>query len=580
MQPQNVDHLKSLRSSLRKIKNIPRIVNDFERYTLTLQDWTALVEFLNQLLEILSTSSKLLDFEKTSLYAVLQSVFPIETINLISTKITSTISLEKSSLLDRVIIQRGINKDLDDAYETYDNIEDLLVLETNKICQNFPELKDSFNALYFPQLGYLVTVTKEYTDAVEQHESFQICQWSLVFSTETFSYYKTVETKDMDARYGDIFGLICDYELEIAQALQESLMEYSKMFIDTCNIIAQLDCHQALAWAAIQNGYTRPTMTTDRSLVIKQGYHPLYVKLVSSFIPNSISLSYETTDKPNDSDQTQPANLLLVTGANYSGKTVYLTQNALIVFMAQIGSFVPAQSARIGIVDRILTRLTTRESVSRNKSSFMNDLEQVSFIFRMMTPRSLLIVDEFGKGTETKDGAALFGALVRYFQNLGPLSPKVLASTHFHELLEQDVIHKEKGLYLCHMEILINDNLEAATDMRFQESVESISYLYRVRPGKASLSFGICCAKLCGVDPDIIALAEKIYQEKMSGGNFSTFFLQCSPEEQQRMKRAGRVIKQFVKTDLEKLQNAKMYLKNLIQLGEEWHGYNGGLGCF
>lgn len=430
---ENIDFTKTLRASLRKVKNIPRIVRDLEICSLPLSDWNALVTYLEELQIIISTCAKITDFDQTLLAKALNTAFPKEEIIKAVGRIYSIISFERSAMFSRVVVQEGVNQELDSVCKVYNSIEVLLAKVTEKISKGFPDSVKSFNALYFPQLGYLVVVTVEDSKVIEKYSQFQEGQWAMIFSTETHCYYKNNYMREMDAEYGDIFGVICDYELEIIHALQTELSEFSNSFNSSCNILAQLDCHQALAWAARINGYTRPNMMEDRSLVIEEGFHPLYVKLVDSFIPNNISLVYyKDTGLKDKAECWKSENLLLVTGANYSGKTVYLTQTALIVFMAQIGSFVPAKSSTIGIVDRILTRITTRESVSRSKSSFMNDLEQVSSIFRMMTPRSLLIIDEFGKGTETRDGAALFGSLIKSFQELGSKAPKVVASTHFH----------------------------------------------------------------------------------------------------------------------------------------------------
>lgn len=142
------------------------------------------------------------------------------------------------------------------------------------------------------------------------------------------------------------------------------------------------------------------------------------------------------------------------------------------------------------------------------------------------------------------------------------------------ELLEQGLIRENNGLRLCHMKIMMDETRVSPNSNLIQnpDLNGKISYLYKVMPGKASSSFGICCAKLCGVDPDVIKLAEKIYQEKVRGGNFSTLFLRFSAKEQQRMKNAGRVIKEFIKTDLDRVGNAKVYLKELLELANYGNG--------
>ena len=195
--------------------------------------------------------------------------------------------------------------------------------------------------------------------------------------------------------------------------------------------------------------------------------------------------------------------MLLLTGPNYSGKSVYLKQSALIAYMAQIGSFVPAAAAHIGITDKILTRIATRETVSRNQSAFMVDLQQMSLALNLATSRSLLIIDEFGKGTDSGDGAALAYGVFEYLLEL-PLDrrPKVLAATHFHEIFENGFLPPRPSLYFAHMEVRLDEEA--------QEVKDQIAYLYTLREGRSTSSFGTCCAAMNGIAADVVRRAEEL----------------------------------------------------------------------
>ncbi len=175
----------------------------------------------------------------------------------------------------------------------------------------------------------------------------------------------------------------------------------------------------SFAQVARKNNYVKPIVTEDNVLEIHQGRHPLLEQCADILIPNDTELNIEKR-------------LILLTGANSSGKSVYLKQVALIVYMAHIGSFVPAQSARIGLTDKILTRIATRESVSKNSSAFMIDLQQTNIALLNSTSKSLVLLDEFGKGTTSLDGIGLFCAVVESFTSRGQECPKVIAATHFH----------------------------------------------------------------------------------------------------------------------------------------------------
>lgn len=197
--------------------------------------------------------------------------------------------------------------------------------------------------------------------------------------------------------------------------------------------------------------------------------------------------------------------MLLLTGANYSGKSIHLKQAALIVYLAHIGSYVPATSARIGLTDKILTRIATRESVSKPQSAFMIDLQQVSLALNLATRRSLLVIDEFGKGTRSVDGAGLACAVFTHLAALGTAAPKVLAATHFHEIFGDErngflAPASTPALQLGHMEIRV------AADARGAE--EPVAYLYNFRPGRSLASFGTCCAAMNGVAGDVVRRAE------------------------------------------------------------------------
>lgn len=407
----NESKVNSLRASLRKMKNVLRIIHDMEIYPIPLSDWKTLTLYLKEYNTFQEVIMEVEGIEKSPLFKEFKDTLPSPIIGKMLKLINDTISFEKSEIMSRVIIQEGVNNELDEAFRVYNNIEKTLSEVARRLSQQLPELSEPLNLIYFPQLGYMIVVSNTDKPTIDQHIEYLLLTheesqiWRLEFSTESHHYYKSLETNSLDEEIGDIFGIICDFELEILQSLQEELYKYFSMIEKSCNLSAQIDCHISLAWAAKKYGYVRPILSNDLSVEIIDGFHPLYSQLVPTYIPNSTHLA---TSQENES---QSNNIMLVTGANFSGKTVYLTQTALIVYMAHLGSFVPATSAKIGIVDRILTRISTRESMSKNKSSFLTDLEQVSSIFRLMTRRSLLIVDEFGKGTESKGKKSIVNIL-------------------------------------------------------------------------------------------------------------------------------------------------------------------------
>ena len=191
-----------------------------------------------------------------------------------------------------------------------------------------------------------------------------------------------------------------------------------------------------------------------------------------------------------------------MTGPNYSGKSVYLKQVAIIVYMAHIGCYVPAEAAKIGLTDKILTRISTRESVSRIQSAFMIDLQQISVALSLATRRSLIIIDEFGKGTDSNDGAGLAAGVFEHLLQQGAECPKVLGATHFHEIFEAGFLQPRPSLGFAHMEVRMDSE---ASDVEDQ-----ITYLYNYRQERSTSSYGTICAAMNGIEPPIIERADQL----------------------------------------------------------------------
>ncbi|TXT07304.1 hypothetical protein VHUM_03474 [Vanrija humicola] len=221
-----------------------------------------------------------------------------------------------------------------------------------------------------------------------------------------------------------------DREIEWIQALADRLPPLEFDILGTADVIAELDCLLCLARAVDKFGLTRPVMKEEPVLKIRKGFHPLHMMCV----PDGQYIHNDTMIK-GGSETGDISSMMVVTGANGSGKSAYGKQVALITYMAHIGSFVPAEAAEIGICDKIFTRVQTRESASRTGSAFMIDLSQVSQALRGCTPRSLLILDEFGKGTIATDGAGLLAGVIEYLIQ-GP-RPRTVVLTHYQYAMGQ-----------------------------------------------------------------------------------------------------------------------------------------------
>jgi DNA mismatch repair protein MSH5 len=311
---------------------------------------------------------------------------------------------------------------------SYNGLDALLTEVSKVLADQIPRGTSTLNIIYFPQLGFLISCIDDVDPEPGEFPGDEIAGWDRAFTDGGVAYYKSPEMTEMDQKFGDLYSMICDKEIEILHNLAQSILQYDDILITVSELAGDLDCLLALAQGAKNYRLVRPKITEHNVVDITGGRHILQEMTVPAFVANDTLLiggnggiHNETRTQSFLSEDVQargtavPATIatsieapqdgpsvLIMTGPNYSGKSVYLKQVALIVYMAHVGSFVPAEAATIGITDKILTRITTRESVSRMQSAFMIDLQQVSLALNLATPRSLIILDEFGKGTDSK----------------------------------------------------------------------------------------------------------------------------------------------------------------------------------
>ncbi|KAF9331320.1 MutS protein msh5 [Podila minutissima] len=495
LRPENSVTVDQLASCLGHIKNMPKILLSLHR-RVNIAEWQAIHQFTYYAIKIHNLSQDFILHDSPILQQI-QDQFATHDLMDVATMINTILDFDESVIEGRCVVKHNVDEHLDEMRRTYQGLDSFLSQIAKEISETIPtEFTHAINVIYFPQLGYLIAVPMNAN--WQTPEDFELEGLRFQFKTEHTVYYKNDKMRQLDEDLGDLHGLIVDREIDILQALQERIQEYELFLLSCSEVCSGLDALLALAYSAKLRNYKQPVMTNKNVLCIERG------RLGDALDgPDDSSSMAPPQTLTNDDSRFAVASsetseyidnkVMILCGANCSGKSVYLKQVALITYMAHIGSFVPAESATIGITDKILTRLQTCDTVSNNQSVFMTDLQQVSLALRLSTMRSLVLLDEFGKGTTSADGAGLFCGTIEHFATrLAADRPKVVATTHFHELFENRLLDTSLPISFHMMEIYQEADDQDAT------------FLFRVVPGKNPSSLGPACAASSGVPMQVV----------------------------------------------------------------------------
>ncbi|KAF7585647.1 MutS protein msh5 [Aspergillus hancockii] len=369
-----------------------------------------------------------------------------------------------------------------------------------EIADTIPESIDiDVNVIYFPLLGFNIAVSlNDMGDAAFEGSGDD---WEPIFVTENRACFKDFRMRERDEKLGNIYGLICEKEIEIVSDLAQKVLQYEKLLLEASDLLA-------MTQAASFYRLTLTKLTQANVINIKGGRHVLQELTVSSYVPNETLLvggksgawapssSYQPSKSRSEFKTGHTPSMLLLTGPNLSGKGVY---------MKQVGSFVPAESVEMGITDNILVKSNSLDSVSQIQSTFMTELQQISFDSKQVTQRSLLIIDEFGKGTsegELKD------------------APKVIAATHFHEILENKYLEPGPRSLLSHKKVQVCEESRQAED--------HITYLYNFHRGRVIKATD---QSLNGISQTIVDRANELASFAVRGENLAAICAMLSSEE-------------------------------------------------
>ncbi|MBN1523476.1 MAG: DNA mismatch repair protein MutS [Spirochaetales bacterium] len=376
------------------------------------------------------------------------------------------------------IIRDGFDEELDRLRTIRDNAKEILkkYLEAERTATGINSLKLRYNKI----IGYFLEVSKPNLHLIPQHFSRR---QSLV-GGERFTTQVLI---DRETEINSASERIVELERELFLKIRDQVKQAIGVFREIGDCTAEMDVYQSFAYAATINGYVCPRVGKHSTITIKNGRHPVVETYLpaGTFVPNDVFLDNET------------GNFILLTGPNMAGKSTYLRQTALITLMAQIGSFVPADEANIGIVDKIFCRVGSSDNIARGESTFLSEMNETAHILRQATSRSLIIMDEVGRGTSTNDGLAIAWAVSMYI--LEKISAKTLFATHFHEL--SGISHP------------LMRNLSFAV----AERDDTIVFLKKIKDGPADSSYGIHVAEIAGLPAEVIQTAYA-FQENPGAG--------------------------------------------------------------
>ena len=463
---------KSLRSSLDAIYDIERLTSKIAYGSVNGRDCVALANSLRQIVPICMLLGGI---PAQAIDEITRGLDPMEdVVSLIDSAIDPNPPV---NLKDGGLIRTGYNKEVDElrsiAKDSKRWLEELIARERE--ATGIKTMRIGYNRVF----GYYIEVTKSFTGLVPYY--FERRQ-----TLANAERYITPELKELEEKILGASDKLLTIESELFAKIKEALQLTTDRLQKNARLLAELDIYQSFAEVAVANRYVRPLISKEPVLNITGGRHPIVERgIKDGFIPNDVTM--DVTDN----------RLLIITGPNMAGKSTYMRQVALITLMAHLGCYVPADSAEIGIVDRIFTRIGASDSLASGQSTFMVEMSEMANIVNNASKNSLLILDEIGRGTSTYDGLSIAWSVLEYIANPVLCGAKTLFATHYHELSE------------------LEGKLAGVVNYRItvKEIGEDILFLRKIVRGSADKSFGIQVAKLAGLPDEIVTRAKEILSD-------------------------------------------------------------------
>ena len=480
----NEDLLISLQSELQSLSDLERIIAKVVTFKISPRE---LVQLKESLIKVKSIKDLLSDKSLKNLYKINSSLDYCDSIiNLLEKTLNNEapVNIKKGN-----VIKENFNSELDELRSLSISGKDYLnkILEREKNNTGITSLKISFNNVF----GYFIEVRNIHKDKVPE-------EWIRKQTLVNAERYITSELKDYEAKILGAEEKISILESKLFEELIIKLVKDVEIIQKNSFWLANLDCLVGFANLALKANYSKPILNNSKDLEIINGRHPVIESQLSQdspYVPNDLKLC----DKTNQ--------ILMITGPNMSGKSAILRQTALIVLLAQIGSFVPAEKAKIGIIDKIFTRVGASDNISAGESTFMVEMNESASIINNISENSLVLLDEIGRGTSTYDGISIAWAIAEFLHD-HPYKPKTLFATHYHEL----------NMMADSFERINNVNVSV------KETKDSVIFLRKLVPGGSAHSFGIHVAQMAGMPKGLILSAKKMLKKLEKSHNVGNDF--------------------------------------------------------